>query len=1305
MFNLGIFSQSSTLAGRGRNHYYVHIEDEETETEGVDEHLPQQSLDLSGFSYNPLQLWLTPLMRRVKADNYYDEADLPNFGKNSRYLRSFARPLYQGNYFALLLTSEVGWPLVISGILEFISSCCALSAPLVLHEVLSSPKTIHLAVILFLVTIFATLTGRAKDQICRVLAARLSAMLQSAIFEKSLRLSSPARMDHSVGNIISSSTNDMVFLRNYFVKVHDIWSGPFQLIVIFFLVVKIMGPSGLVGFFVMITLLASQNLANSKVQAFILSYLNLDEERITQITQTFQRIKGIKSLALEETFSRNINKIRESQLLSLWQQMRLTFCFFTSINQMTPGLVAMASFTTYWYAGNKLTAEVVFPAFAFFEMSFSPASKLSLSITRQFAVQPCLRRITSILNAEEDFTVPVPCLSPQDAVVLDRATFRYPKSKVQSEADFTLGPLNLHLPLNKLTMVVGPSGSGKSTLLAAITRQCVADANSIIQTSGSIALCSQEPWIISGTVRENILFRSTLDEKRYRRVLHDCCLEQDLLTWEGGDEMMVGDNGANLSGGQRARISLARAVYSQADIILMDDPLSAVDSRIAKCLFHGCIRKLPQTVVLITHQLSFLKHADVVLGLDNGSQREYGTPKDLLDLEHGFLRSMVSKQESINPEEKDDLDTDNTPGVDPEISLGSARKPKDEERMRGSADTRLYRFYSECAGGRSFFSIWFTWWIDDDLQLDQNWYMAGYVLLILFQTADVAYLGLFLVKGSVQASRRIHYEAMRRLLGARIEFFDNQPLGRILNRLSNDIQAIDFRLMNSADAFFVSGSSLLAATVVLMISSPYLILAFIPIFYSSYLIQELYRASARELRRLCSILDSPVLAVVSETLSAVPSLKAYKAESFFMDKHEKALDRAMASMLVRYSLETWITFRAELLSAAVLGCVALLTVCGFVSKEQAGLALGMTVTLSKYVHLFLWALINVEVEMNSIERLEQYMVHTPTERATSFEEVGLPDSVWPRNGDIEFSGVDLQYPESDRIALKNLNLKIFGGQHIGIVGRSGSGKSTIVSALTRLTEIKKGSITISGKNISDLPIQQLRRGVHILPQEPVVFSGSLRKNLDPYDQFDDASLWGVLDACGLFDFFRKQTPTTTHQDSPSSTPQTTNANSSNTDLLNFPIHADGGNLSRGQVQLICLARAMLFQPKILILDEATASIDPQTDSLIQETLQSHFPIDTTIICVAHRISSVAWMDRIVVMDSGEMVEEGDVLDLLLAGEEMDGSGEKKVGGNGGYYKDLVMQSGGRDLWEAMALVARERRFGSVGDLEKGKGKQ
>lgn len=479
----------------------------------------------------------------------------------------------------------------------------------------------------------------------------------------------------------------------------------------------------------------------------------------------------------------------------------------------------------------------------------------------------------------------------------------------------------------------------------------------------------------------------------------------------------------------------------------------------------------------------------------------------------------------------------------------------------------------------------------------------------------------------MRASKGIHATIIDNLLSAPISYFQRQPTGRILNRLSSDIESLDTGIINAADAAFGSLTNLLSSLFLILLSSPIIVIAMVPYILITGYYQSRFRVCSRELKRSASILKSPVTTILSEALNAPASIKAFGAVSFVVNKHGAALDQFMSANLVRKSLDTWVTLRAEMASIMLLIVVTGLTVKGQIPDVLGGLALTFATGLSNDVFLLTWGLTDLEVQMNSTERLREYHQNIPKEglvRGLEIDSETVPTD-WPRRNDIKVNSMSLIYPSRSTPAVDNITLHVNGGERLGIVGRTGCGKSTLVSSIARLVDPTSGSITIDGVNTLYMAPQRLRLAVHTLPQEPLIFEGTIRENLDPRAEHTDAEILDVLDKCHL---------RSTLSDNPSK------------DILSQPLTSGGTDLSAGQRQLLCAARVLLERPPVLLVDEAAANIDFTTDKALQKALQTMLPDSTTMLIIAHRAASLAWLDRIIVMDSGKIVEEGTPLELL-----------------------------------------------------------
>lgn len=542
-----------------------------------------------------------------------------------------------------------------------------------------------------------------------------------------------------------------------------------------------------------------------------------------------------------------------------------------------------------------------------------------------------------------------------------------------------------------------------------------------------------------------------------------------------------------------------------------------------------------------------------------------------------------------------------------------------------------------------------------------------------------ALLSIALIYSSIWASKSIHAKIVDNLLDAPISYFQRQPTGRILNRLSSDIESLDTAIINAVDAVLGRAANLLASLCLITVSAPVVVAVIVPYIAITTFYQLRFRVTAREVQRSVSILQSPATTILSEALTAPASIKAYGAVMFMVEKHGVALDRLMSAKIVRKSLDTWITLRAELAAVMLLLAVAVLTATGHISDVKGGLALTFATGLANDVFLLTWGLTDLEVQMNSIERLQEYHDNLPKEgelRSLLVEPKTVPKD-WPQSNAIDIKNMSLIYPSRPTPAIDNLTLHIKSGERVGIVGRTGCGKSTLVSSIARLVDPTSGSIAIDGIETASIPPQRLRSvAVHTLPQEPLILEGTVRENLDPQNKHSDAEILAVLQQCGLTSTLASEE----NQGSPGGS-----------SLLARRVASGGTDLSAGQRQLLCAARILLGRLPILLVDEAAANIDYETERALQGALrrsgghdESSTTLRTTMVVIAHRATTLAWMDRIIVMDAGRVVEEGTPLELLERGENEKGEKES-------YYHAAVRTEGEEALQAALAMAREQAR--------------
>ena len=859
----------------------------------------------------------------------------------------------------------------------------------------------------------------------------------------------------------------------------------------------------------------------------------------------------------------------------------------------------------------------------------------------------------------------------------------------------TLVDLSFTLPQGGLVGIGGPVGSGKSTLLSALVGD-VPRLQGRCVVRGSIALCTQEPWIQNKTLRDNILFGLPYDDTFYHQVLSACALRADLEQLSAGDATEIGERGVNLSGGQKARVALARACYARASVVLLDDVLSAVDAEVGAHLVAQCItgllRQRGALVVFVTHHLHWLHECDHVLMLDEaGKVKAQGPPASMVSLPRANSSGKLSRDSSVGSgldaqgEGENGANgsggeaTKSKPVADKAKPAGAGDNAKgkqmsEEDRERGTVSRSVWLLYARALGtwnvsvglfgaavvsqalvfGSSF---WLGVWAGDlapntttviingtkhvemitkgspfhEISGGQPWFYLGvYVAAALVSALCILLRSVLLAYASVSAGRRIHDDAVRAVFASPASFFDVTPLGRIINRFSGDVQKVDTALASSLSQFVSYSVSLVCTLAIIVVNSLFILLSLPPLGIAYLYTSSYYRNSAREVQRLESISKSPIYASFQEALNGASSIHAYAANSRFEESNRKNNDYNLRANYISLAANRWLTVRLELYSNILLFLTALLAVleamqtasldesdpqvrtAAALRASAAGLALTYAPGLTDTLNFLIRQLTLLETQMVSVERLANYAHLSPEGTEKPLE---VPPA-WPTQGAIVFRDVVMGYRAGLPDVLKGMALSIGAGEQIGIVGRTGAGKSSILVCLYRLAELRSGAITIDGLDLARVPLPTLRARLAIIPQDPVLFTGTLRSNLDPTDLCTDEELWAAMRQAGM------EAPMKQHPDG-----------------LKRPIEERGGNLSMGQRQLLCLCRALLRKARVLVLDEATASVDMESDALIQQTLQ-HNMSGTTVLTIAHRLETIMHCDRVVVMHEGRVAEAG-----------------------------------------------------------------
>ncbi|CAK7891189.1 oligomycin resistance ATP-dependent permease Yor1p [[Candida] anglica] len=829
-----------------------------------------------------------------------------------------------------------------------------------------------------------------------------------------------------------------------------------------------------------------------------------------------------------------------------------------------------------------------------------------------------------------------------------------------------LRDINLTIKKNEFVILTGVIGSGKSSLLSALAGVMKMSNPGIgqVHINHKLLQCAA-PWIQNASVRENILFGKPFDAIKYSKIIHACCLTDDINELPGKDFTEIGERGITLSGGQKARINLARAVYSDSPILLFDDVLSAVDARVGKHimdnLFAGYL--CDRTRILATHQLSLVEKADKIAFLNGDGSIDVGTFEELQARNYRFRNLMIFSSDAKSIDDQDDSHSQGEPIKNTNRATINDRKQDtlngrltgDEDKATNAISWNIYKKYISLGNGmfgfagaplfllvmaistfcQVFTNTWLSFWQEKKFPgRSDNFYVAIYImfafLTVIFTAMEFSLLGYM----NNNSARLLNVGAVEKILHTPMSFMDTNPMGRILNRFTKDTDSLDNELGEQLRLFLFPMAMIIGIIVLCICYLPWFAVAVPFLGFAFLLIADFYQGSSREIKRLEATQRSLVYNNFNETLTGLSTIKAYNAEDTFIKKNDKFINQMNEAYYLSIANQRWLGIHLDIIAAAfaLIICLLCITEQFDISPESTGLLLNYVIQIVGLLSLTIRSMTQVENEMNSVERLYQYAYNLPQEAAYKKSEF-TPPPEWPPSGYIQFKDVSLRYRENLPLAIKNLNFDVYPGEKIGICGRTGAGKSSIMTALYRLVELDGGSISIDGLNISELGLFDLRSRLSIIPQDPVLFQGSVRKNLDPFQEFSDEFLWDTLRRSGLIEeheLARVKSSKVDHENN-------LGYDSLHKFHLDQIVEDEGVNFSFGERQLIALARSMVRKPKILVLDEATSSVDYETDAKIQQTIANEFS-QCTILCIAHRLKTILHYDRIMVMDQGRVIQ-------------------------------------------------------------------
>ncbi|XP_037921935.1 multidrug resistance-associated protein 1 isoform X7 [Hermetia illucens] len=1163
-------------------------------------------------------------------------------------------------------------------------------------------RGIFYAVLMFVVTAIQTIVLGQYFHRMFIVGLRIRTSLISSIYRKALIISNSARKESTVGEIVNLMAVDAQRFMDLTTYLNMIWSAPLQIGLALYFLWDILGPSVFAGLAVMIILIPINGFIANKIKGLQIKQMKNKDERVKLMNEVLSGMKVLKLYAWEPSFEKQVLNIRDKEIDVLKRTAYLN-AGTSFLWSCAPFLVTLVTFTTYIYTGDDhyLTPEKAFVSLALFDIMKYPLAVLPLLIVYIVETQVSVKRINKFMNSEELDPNNV-YHEPNEAypMEIENGTFSW------GDDEICLRDINIKIGKNQLVALVGTVGSGKSSVVSAFLGE-MDKISGRVNTHGRMAYVPQQAWIQNATLRDNILFGKPYDKKRYDRVIEACALKPDIDILSAGDNTEIGEKGINLSGGQKQRVSLARAVYNDADIYLLDDPLSAVDSHVGKHIFEEVIGPngllARKTCILVTHGITYLPRVDNIFVMKDGQVSESGTYQELLNKKGSFAEFLIQHLQEVNPEEEDldeikhqleetlpnsdllgkleraisrqkssDSHSDTASLSDSRNNLESGdhviRKRRTSERSNsiksdtpekkpdakdnaklieqeksetGGVKFAVYKHYLKSIGWKisiatvllnltfQAFSIgsnlWLSQWSGDKNAANdtavRDMYLGVYGGFGVGQAFTSFLCDLTPWLGCLHAAVVLHAILLRNISRSPLSFFDTTPVGRILSRFSKDMESVDNSMPRYISDSIYCLFEVLATIVVISISTPIFIAVVVPIAIFYYFAQRFYVATSRQLMRLESVSRSPIYSHFGETVTGTPSIRAYGVQERFIDESDAKVDANQVCKYPSIIANRWLAVRLEMVGNCIILFAALFAVLGGQTNPGlVGLSVSYALQVTQTLNWLVRMTSDIETNIVAVERIKEYS-ETKQEAAWELENSKVGPN-WPENGTVEFRGFKVRYREGLDLVLKGITFTVTGGEKVGIVGRTGAGKSSLTLSLFRIIEAAEGQILIDGVDISALGLHALRSRLTIIPQDPVLFSGSLRINLDPFNTCSDEELWRALEHAHLKSFVKGLTAG-----------------------LNHEITEGGENLSVGQRQLVCLARALLRKTQVLILDEATAAVDLETDDLIQKTIRTEFK-DCTVLTIAHRLNTIMDSDKVLVLDKGE-IAEFDAPTLLL----------------------------------------------------------
>ncbi|KAM8740518.1 ATP-binding cassette sub-family C member 9 isoform 5-T8 [Acanthopagrus schlegelii] len=1259
--------------------------------------------------------------------------------------RAFGRPILLSSTFRYLadLLGFAG-PLCISGIVKYLDPQNSVQTTDKSKEqyfgvyFMSSTELLQntsvLAVLLFLALVLQRTFLQASYYVTIETGINLRGALLAMIYNKILRLStSNMSMGEmtlgQINNLVAIETNQLMW---FLFLCPNLWAMPVQIVMGVILLYYLLGPSALVGASVIVLLAPVQYLIATKLADTQKSSLEHSTDRLKKTSEILKGIKLLKLYAWENIFCDSVEETRGKELTSL-----KTFAFFTSMsifmNAAIPIAAVLATFVMHHFVSEEgPTPSEAFAALALFHILVTPLFLLSTVV--RFAVKALVsvQKLGEFLQSDEigddswrngDMSVSfeagkkpmgmTKAINRKQPMRYQMDNYEQPTRRQMRPTETedvavkvtngfftwgsnlsTLSNINIRIPTGQLTMIVGQVGCGKSSLLLAMLGEMQTIEGRVYWSNKnrySVAYATQKSWLLNATVEENITFGSPFNKQRYKAVIDACSLQPDIDLLPFGDQTEIGERGINLSGGQRQRICVARALYQNTNIVFLDDPFSALDIHLSDHLMQEGILKFLQddkrTVVLVTHKLQYLIHADWIIAMKDGSVLREGTLKDIQThdvelydhwktlmnrqdqelekdiqqdsqtmLERKTLRRAFYSREAKNQVDDEDEEEEEEEEDDDNMSTTTNRRSKIPWRVcwcylsSGGFFMVFLMVSSKLLKHSVIVAIdyWLAIWTSSKTNQsmgagmdpsngtrsaysgnttqptnatseaeNDSYYLPVFIILCaagitlcLITSLTVEFLGL-------SAATNLHHNLLNKIIHAPIRFFDITPLGQILNRFSADTNIIDQHIPPTLES--LTRSTLLCLSAIGVISSitPAFLIALVPLAVAFYFIQKYFRVASKDLQDLDDSTQLPLLCHFSETAEGLTTIRAFRHEARFKQRMLELTDTNNTAYLFLSAANRWLEVRTDYLGAVIVLTAAGASIWsleyGLPSGGLVGLGLTYALTVTNYLNWVVRNLADLEVQMAAVKKVNSFLTTESENYEGSMDTSQVPEN-WPQNGEIKIQDLCVRYDPMLKPVLKHVNAYIEPGQKVGICGRTGSGKSSLSLAFFNMVDIFEGKIVIDGIDICKLPLQTLRSRLSIILQDPVLFSGSIRFNLDPERTCTDDRLWEALEIAQLKNMV-KALP----------------------GGLDAVVTEGGENFSVGQRQLFCLARAFVRKSSILIMDEATASIDMATENILQKVVMTAFA-DRTVVTIAHRVHTILTADLVIVMKRGNILE-------------------------------------------------------------------